>query len=339
MMSKSANEKTRYITRMKLRAQVLRSIRGFFETRDFIEVDTPVTLAAPAPEPHIEALATPVRTLDGVQARYLQTSPELAMKELLTCGLEKIYQIAPVFRDGDDSPRHCPEFRLLEWYRRGGTWLDMVADTEELVRHCTREALGHTTVQVHEREVDLDTTWRRVSVDDAFVEYAGFSILECLDVPSLQAKLTQLSIRFVEDDSWDDLFHRVFLDLVEPRLLDDPTPLILHSYPAPLASLARLSPEDPRVGERFELFIGPLELCNGFGELTCPIEQRQRFEHDKALRAASGMHDYPLPESFLSCLEDLPPSSGNALGLERLLMVIMGTQELTDTQWLPWKRA
>ena len=261
------------------------------------------------------------------------------MKELLAVGLEKIYQIAPVFRDGDDSPVHCPEFRLLEWYRRGGTWLDMVADTEALVRHTVRASLGRSIIQVGDQRVDLDAPWRRVSVEEAFVRHAGFSILGSLDVVSLRAELTKRSIRFVEDDSWDDLFHRVFLDHVEPKLLANPTPLILHSYPAPLASLARLSPEDPRVGERFEVFIGSLELCNGFGELTCPTEQRERFEHDKALRAASGMHDYPLPEGFLSALEHLPPSSGNALGLERLLMVMMEAHELADTQWLPWKDA
>ena len=324
---------------MRLRALVLKSIRSFFESADFIEVDTPVTLAAPAPEPHIEALATRIQTLGGTQTRYLQTSPELAMKELMSAGLEKIYQIAPVFRDGDDSPVHCPEFRLLEWYRRGGTWLDMVADTEALVRHTVRASLGHSVVEVDGQKIDVDGPWRRVSVEEAFVRHAGFSILDCLDVPRLQQELTKRSIRFVDDDSWDDLFHRVFLEHVEPKLLADPTPLILHSYPAPLASLARLSPEDPRVGERFELFIGSLELCNGFGELTCPVEQRQRFESDKALRAASGMHDYPLPEGFLRALEHLPPSSGNALGLERLLMVIMGTRELMETQWLPWKDA
>ena len=134
MTSKSDRDSSKYLTRMRLRALVLKSIRSFFESADFIEVDTPVTLAAPAPEPHIEALATRIQTLGGAQTRYLQTSPELAMKALMSAGLEKIYQIAPVFRDGDDSPVHCPEFRLLEWYRRGGTWLDMVADTEALAR-------------------------------------------------------------------------------------------------------------------------------------------------------------------------------------------------------------
>jgi lysyl-tRNA synthetase class 2 len=176
-------------------------------------------------------------------------------------------------------------------------------------------------------------------VEEAFIEHAGFSILSALDTQSLRAQLGERGIRYVDDDSWDDLFHRVFLERVEPQLLADPQPLILHSYPAPLASLARLAPEDARVSERFEVFIGSLELCNGFGELTCPQEQRKRFEHDKALRAAQGMHDYPLPEGFLSALDRLPSSSGNALGLERLLMILMGSTELTDTLWLPWKDA
>ena len=235
-------ESTRaHVERMQIRAKVIKALRAFFEQEGFVEVDTPVALHAPAPEPHIEALATHVQTLDGASLRYLQTSPELGMKQLLTRGFDKIFQVAPVFRDGDDGPRHCPEFRLLEWYRLGGTWLDMVQDTQALVRHCAQQALGSSPIKLNGQTVDLNQPWRHISMEEAFLEHAGFSILSLLQPTALREALTKMGIRWTEDDSWDDLFHRVFLERVEPKLLEDPRPLILHSYPAPLASLARKS--------------------------------------------------------------------------------------------------
>jgi lysyl-tRNA synthetase class 2 len=176
-------------------------------------------------------------------------------------------------------------------------------------------------------------------MDEAFLQHAGFSILERLEPATLQSKLDELGIHHHPSDTWDDLFHRVFLDKVEPALLKDPAPLFLTHYPAPLAALARRVPSDPRVSERFELYVAGIELANGFGELTCPVEQRRRFEADRAWRVEQGMHDYPMDERFFKALETLPPSAGIALGVDRLMMLLLDAQNIKEISLIAWEDA
>jgi len=327
-----------HLDRMRRRDTVVRAVRTFFWERDFVEVDTPVAITAPAPEPHIEAPRLALQA-DRPLLRYLQPSPELPMKRLLAQGFERIFQIAAVFRDGDHGPLHTPEFRLLEWYRRDAGWETLLDDCEALLR-CAARAAGHgDTFDFGGRRVDLRGAFRRLSVDDAFRRAVGFSILDAADPDALRRNLDHLRIPHDPSDSWNDLFHHVFLTSVEPRLLDDERPLFLTDYPAPLASLARLSPEDPRVAERFELYVGGVELANGFGELTDPVEQRRRFERDSALRRSSGLADYPIDERFLAALVDLPPSAGIALGVDRLLMLLLNVETLDAASFIPWSDA
>ena len=321
------------------RAEIIGSIRGFFVDQAFIEVDTPILLSAPAPEPHIEAPAVSISEPGGQSLRYLQTSPELPMKRLLGAGLKRIFQIAPVFRQGDFSPSHRPEFRMLEWYRREESWDALLEDCENLLRACARTVVGSLQLQFSQQSIDLQPDFRRITMDEAFRRHAGFSILDKLDSESLRQELDRQNIHHHESDGWDDLFHRVFLVQVEPALLADPSPLFLTHYPAPLAALARKSPDDPRVSERFELYVGGLELANGFGELTCPKEQRLRFEADRAWRSEQGMHDYPFDERFFAALENLPPSAGIALGIERLIMLLLDAPDIKDISLIPWEEA
>lgn len=308
-----------YLERVAARSRILRAMRRFFEARGFTEVDTPIALTAPAPEPYIEAPATELKT--GTR-RYLQTSPELPMKRLLARGFERIFQLAPVFRFGDHTRIHRPEFRLLEWYRRGAPWTSVLEDCEGLLIECA-DAAGTLRVS---------GPFERITVDEAFREYAGFSILEHLAPSELAARVRGAQA----GDSWNDLFHRVFLEQVEPRLMAQPRPLFLTHYPAPLASLARLSPEDPRVSERFELYFGGMELANGFGELVDPDVQRQRFERDRVERVQNGFADYPFDERFFAALATLPPSAGIALGFDRLVLALVGGSDLDDAAFLPW---
>ena len=321
------------------RAQIIGTIRAHFSAQGFIEVDTPVLLSGPAPEPHIEAPAATIIDPSGKSRRYLQTSPELPMKRLLGAGLERIFQIAPVFRQNDFSPSHRPEFRMLEWYRRGEGWESLLRDCEDLLRACATKLLGNATLTYSGQTIDLAKDFRRVTMDEAFRKHAGFSILDKLKTAELRQCLDQLGIHHHPSDTWDDLFHRVFLDKVEPKLLEDPAPLFLTHYPAPLAALARQSPEDPRVSERFELYLGGLELANGFGELTCPTEQRKRFEEDRAWRVQHGMQDYPFDERFFQALETLPPSAGIALGVDRLMMLLLNAQNIKEISLIPWEEA
>jgi elongation factor P--(R)-beta-lysine ligase len=315
-----------YVERMQQRSRIVRAVRRFFDEQDFLEVDTPVALSAPAPEVHLEAPAVELQA-EGRQRRYLQTSPELPMKRLLA-DLPRIYQIAPAFRDGDFTRLHRPEFRILEWYRRGASWLTLMQDCEGLLRAAAAAAGGR---------LDFSKPFLRVSVDDAFREHAGFSILAALEREALAERLRAIGVHFEADDSWDDLFHRVFLTRVEPRLCAAPQPFFLTHYPAPLAALARLSPDDARVAERFELYAGGLELANAFGELTDAAEQRRRFEQDRALRRAlGGRSDYPFDERFFAALRRLPESAGIALGIDRLLMVLLDAKDMDEVAFLPW---
>lgn len=325
--------------RMQTRARIAKAIRAFFDERDFLEVDTPIALTAPAPEPTIEAPTVYFRDGHGqCHQRFLQPSPELPMKRLLAMGFANIFQIAPVFRDGEVSPTHRPEFRMLEWYRSHTDWHILRHDCMALLQHVARAA-GHTSLQwtYQGRNIDLTQPCDQMTVDDAFRAHAGFSILDALDHATLRKQLSQLQIHFHPDDSWDDLFHRIFLTRVEPALMQrQGPPLLLTHYPAPLAALARKCPDDPRVAERFEMYLGGLELANGYGELTCPHEQRQRFLQDQSIRQARGMHHYPLDERFLHALESFPPTAGIALGVDRLLMILLDVPDIEATAFIPW---
>lgn len=322
-------------SRLHRRAAVTRALRHFFESRDFVEVDTPVAARTVAPEPHLEAPVVTFHAGGETHRRYLQTSPELAMKRLLAT-LPRIFQLAPAFRDGDLTHLHRPEFRILEWYRRGEDLEALYADCEGLLA-ATAAAAGDAAGFVYQgRRIELRRPFRRVTVDEAFRAHAGFSILERLERDALARELAARGVHHDPTEPWDDLFHRVFLGVVEPALLADGQPLFLCDFPAPLAALARLSPRDARVAERFELYVGGLELANAFGELVDAAEQRRRFERDRALRLAAGRADYPVDERFFAALATLPPSTGIALGFDRLLMLLCDATDIDDVACVPW---
>lgn len=325
--------------RMCRRASIIRAVRRYFDDQGFLEVDTPVAVRSLAPEPHLEAPAVDITAQTGRERRYLQTSPELMMKRLLGAGLCRIYQLAPAFRDGDDTPHHRPEFRLLEWYRNDADWTALMDDCEGLLRVAAEAAGCAEGIRYGETVIRLDRPFARVSVDAAFRKHAGFSILEALERDTLASHLTRFGIHFESSDGWDDLFHRVFLTKVEPALLAGGQPLFLTHYPAPLAALARLSPDDPRVAERFELYAGGLELANAFGELTDTSEQRQRFASDRELRQRMGRHDYPPDERFFDALNNIQKAAGIALGIERLLMLLLNAKEIDEVAFVPWRQS
>ena len=317
--------------RLRLRARIIRAVRAFFDDQDFIEVDTWVAISAPAPEPHIETAKVALQIPNGTATRYLQPSPEMQMKRVMPHA-PRIYQIAPVFRQGDLSPRHTPEFRLLEWYRRGAPWTQLLDDCEGLLRACAAAAGGSA-------RIDVSRPFSRISMEQAFRENAGFSILESLERDTLLARLRERKVHFATNDSWNDLFHRVFLTHVEPKLARLSEPFFLYGYPAPLQMYSRLSPEDPRVSERFELYVGDLELANGYGELVDPRATRQRFAADAAARRDTDMQTYPIDERFFTALGELPDSAGIALGVDRLLMLMMGVDHIDAIAAVPWSEA
>ena len=313
---------------LKFRSKVTQAVRTFFEDRGYLEVDTPIALLAPPPEVHIDPINVTVDSPRGEETRYLQTSPELPMKRLLCEGSGPIFQIAPVFRDSDESKRHRSEFRLLEWYNQPFPWETMLVETEALLRHCAQQLRGEYSLQLGEETISIADPFPRITVADACRDYLAIEILAHLEVTALQALFEDRGWHFAQDDSWDELFHRLWVGHVEPKLNSDYPAYFLTDYPAPLAALARRSSADPRVAERAECVIGGLELSNGFGELHDPAEQRLRFEEDQQARAKLGKATPPLDETFLGSVAKLEKAYGNALGLERLMMLLSGATDI-----------
>jgi len=284
---------------LERRAQLNDAIRRFFRDRGFLEVDTPVVLPANAPEANIDAIPA--------GAGWIRTSPELAMKRLLAAGCEKIFQLGPVARAGEHGRWHHPEFSLLEWYRSGAGYLEILADAKALLSFLAGELRGATDFTWQGRPVSFaQELWERQSVSQAFIQHAGWD-------PALK----------FDPDRFDlDLVTRV-----EPALPPG-HPVVLIDYPAPLAALARRKPDDPLRAERWELYLGGVELANAYSELNDPAEQRARFEEANACRHRRGAKPYPLDEPFLAALAQMPPSGGIALGVDRLLMILADADSL-----------
>ncbi|MGD8284253.1 MAG: EF-P lysine aminoacylase EpmA [Desulfobacterales bacterium] len=288
------------IHNLDLRSRILQAVRSFFYDRNYLEVETPVRIPAPAPEAHIDAFAT--------DDWYLQTSPELNMKRLLAAGCPKIFQICKCFRKGERGRRHLSELTMLEWYCAGHNYIDMMRQTEELVRHIVKKFRPGNTLVYQGSEIDLEEHWSRLTVADAFNQYAS---------KDLQTAMLA------------EEFEEILVEEIEPHL-GLPKPVFLCDYPASHGALARLKPEDPTLAERFELYIAGIELCNGFSELTDSAEQRDRFQKEQRLRRSCGKKEYPMPDAFLDVLNDMPSACGNALGIDRLVMLFADTDKIDD---------
>jgi lysyl-tRNA synthetase class 2 len=305
---------------IRVRATVLKKIREFFDQRDFVEVTTPCLVTAPDPAVHLDSFETRVMLPGGGRRQlYLSTSPEHHMKRLVAMGMERIYQLAPFFRDGEITDLHNPEFLGLEWYETGTSVEECMQRTEQLV------ALVHPELK--------KAPFRRLTVAEALRELGGVAVAD--DFSNLCDEVANAGVATDQSDSFDDLVNRVLIERVEPKLVGL-GPVFLYDYPAPMAALARLRPERPGVAERFELFAGGLELCNGYGELTDAREQRERFLSQLEERRRMKKPVFPLDRAFLSALEaGLPPCSGCALGVDRLVMLVCGKKKLDEVMPFP----
>jgi lysyl-tRNA synthetase class 2 len=328
--------------RLAQRTRILAATRSFFAERGYVEVDTPALQVSPGLEPHLRAFATTLHDpRDGrVATRYLHTSPEFAMKKLLVAGLPRIWQLAHVFRDGERSATHHPEFAMLEWYRTGASYRDLMDECEALVGAC-QDAAGVAALVWRGRAADARLPWRRLSVAAAFSELCGMDLLATApdplapDVERLAAAARHTGVAPHAGEDWETLFFRIFLERIEPALgLGAPT--ILYDYPLSMAALARRSPGDPRLAERFEVYVCGLELANAFGELTDAVEQRARFAADQARKQALYGETYPVDEDFLAALDHgLPECAGIALGFDRLVMLATGADDIEEVLWAP----
>ena len=283
--------------RLRDAARAAAATRAFFAERGFVEVTTPLRVPAPGVDFHVDAIAA--------SGQYLITSPELEMKRLLVGGMPRIFQLARVARADEQGPLHAPEFTMLEWYRAFAGLEQVLRDTEELVRSVVRSLAGEDDVFVlGRRKVNVGKPFERLTVREAFARYAGIK-----DAARLAARD-------------EDRYFELLVSRVEPALAEHARPVFLTHYPVSQAALSRPHPDDPSVAERAELYFGGVELCNAYGELTDPIEQRRRMASEAKRRKALKRPVYPLDEPFLASLvEGMPPSTGNALGFDRLIMV------------------
>lgn len=326
----------------RARSVLARRLRDGLERRGYLEVETPVAVPFAGQEPHLRPFETTFRPdapvpPDGVQGArrlHLHTSPEYAMKRLLAReGFSRCYQLARVFRDGEISRTHNPEFTLLELYAAPGSADSIMADLEQLVSECATEAPARKGHGRGAGTISLQPPFERLSCREAFLRYAGFDPLP-LDAEAFAQAARACGVRPGADASWDDLFTQVLLERIEPALgIDRPT--FLTEYPASQAALARLKLSDPRVAERFELYAGGLELANGFSELCDSREQRRRLEQEQELRRRLGREVFPLDEKFLAALDRIVEAGGVAVGFDRLLMLFTGAETIAEVLLFP----
>jgi elongation factor P--(R)-beta-lysine ligase len=314
---------------LRRRALLAAATRAFFTARGYTEVETPYAVRTPGEEVHLRAFRTEREHPDGRrETLWLHTSPEFAMKRLLAGGAGPIFQLARVWRDGEAAATHAPEFTMLEWYRPGATMAALMAETEALLR-----AVLPPLVTCRGVTTDL-ARFERLTLAEAFARDVGADLLASGSDAAALAAAAGTALRPGED--WEDLFFRLLLERIEPRL-GRAHPTFLTHWPAAQAALARRDPADPRVALRFELFVCGIELANAFEELTDPAEQRARFVADRARRQVlTGRSDWPLDEDFLAALaHGMPPCAGIALGFDRLAMIAAGAERIGQVLWLP----
>jgi lysyl-tRNA synthetase class 2 len=320
------------------RARIVAALRGWFAANDFVEVETGALQVSPGNETHLHAFATKLVAPDGAASTfYLRTSPEFACKKLLAAGERRIVEFAKVFRNRERAALHAPEFTMVEWYRAGEPYQTLMADCAAVVAQAATAA-DTRYLSFRGRSADAFAEPERLSVAEAFARFAGIDLLATLgagepDREQFAHAAKAAGIRIADDDTWGDIFSRVLVERIEPKLgIGRAT--ILDEYPAKQAALARPS-GDPRVAERFELYACGVELANGFGELTDAAEQRRRLEEEMAEKQRRYGERYPLDEDFLAALAQMPDACGIALGLDRLVMLATGASHIDQVLWAP----
>jgi len=285
---------------LELRSEIIQSVRMYFFDHDYMEVETPIRIPAPAPEAHIDAPPS--------GDWFLHSSPELCMKQLLAAGYSHIFQICKCFRQNERGQIHLPEFTMLEWYCANSDYQDMMTECEDMIRFLARRNDFGEELIYGEDRVDLRRPWDRISVSEAFDKFSPISMKYALAYGK---------------------FDEIIGCEIGPKL-GRQKPVFLYDYPAECGALAKLKADDERFAERFELYICGIELCNAFSELTDPVIQRKRFENELNLRKAAGKTAYPMPEKFLKSMENMPQASGNALGIDRLIMLFANVTQIDD---------
>ena len=319
---------------LELRARVLQAVRAFFGERGFLEVETPVLVRAPGQEAQLQLFETAFHGRQSVSC-CLVSSPEHHMKRLLGGGFGRIYQITRAFRNGERSPHHNPEFAMLEWYRAYASYEEIMEDVEALVAQVCLQVRGSTRIHYRGKPLDLAPPWPRISVREAFLRYSGVDLRQCASREVFFDRARTCCASVDTADSWEEIFFKVFLELVEPAL-DGGAPVLLKDYPVSMAALAKIA-VGGEVAERVEAYVGGLELANGFTELNDPQEQGRRFAAERQKRQEQGYPLHPLDEEFLGMMEEgMPPAGGMALGVDRLVMLLADAASIDEVIAFPF---
>jgi len=313
-----------------LRLEIIRQMRMWFYDCDFVEVDTPSAVISPDIEPHLNPVPVEFYNEHGEKNNfYLHTSPEYAMKKLLGAGYEKIFQICHCFRNVEESGNtHNPEFTMIEWYRAPGNYFEIMDDLENLFKAIGKK-INVSKLQHHDIAVELNTTWERIKIKDLWQKYLGVNLDDYLTTKKMGELAAAHDLQVAPSDDFTDLFYKIFLNEIEPKL-GQTVPTIIYEYPAQMAALARLCSDDNRYAERFELYAAGLEVANCFGELTDTKEQLTRFENERAQREKMDKVVLPIDKELVSALEYVPSAAGIALGVDRMVMLLTGARNINE---------
>lgn len=322
------------------REKTLKAIRSFFENTHVHEVETPVLIEYPPAESYLDVFETTL--LDRTRRKknaYLSTSPETALKKLLVAGIGDCYSLTKSFRNTETGGvRHNPEFTILEWYRVGATYEDIMVDCENLVAYIVASlspAKKSSKLVYQGVSIDLSSPWERISISQAFEKYAHVDFDRFLDSKEALSIVKEKGYQTDEKYTWEEYYNQIYLNEIEPNLGKD-RPTIIYDFPGEFAALARKKESDPRFAERFELYIGGLELADCYSELTDAEEQRQRFEKELTELKRLGKTTYDFDHDFIDALrEGLPPCSGIALGVDRLIMLLSDAKAIDDVLFFP----
>jgi len=313
------------------RLQILRFTRDFFWSQNFVEAETPIALRLPGQEPYLNPM--PVDIIDPYQTPhkfFLRTSPEYALKKLLAAGWEKVFEISKCFRNIESfGGTHNPEFTMIEWYRAPGSYFDIMNDTENLFKYVGQK-LKVEKLKYKNKEIEYLNGWKKVSVKELWQKYLQENLDDYLDVKNLKELTKKRGWSVDENDTYEDLFYKIFLNEIEVHLGIE-KPIFVYDYPAQMCSLSRLCKNDDRYAERFELYIGGLELANAFGELTDAKAQKVNLEKDQLLRRELNKEIWPIDENFIAALDSgLPPAGGIALGVDRMVVLFTGALDINE---------
>jgi lysyl-tRNA synthetase class 2 len=317
------------------RIEIIKLIREFFWSQNFLETETPIAARLPGQEPYLNPIPVIFHEPDGAETRmYLQTSPEFALKKILAAGYEKFFQICKSFRDYEQfGGNHNTEFTMIEWYRAPGTLKDIMDDTEKLFKYVA-EKLGISEVEYKDKKVNVTGEWERMSMREVWKKYVGVELNDYLTSEKMAELVRARGLTAENGEPFEDLFFKIFLNEIESKLGME-KPIMIYDYPEQMCSLSRLSKNDPRYAERFELYIGGLELANAFGELTDAVEQEKRLEADKAKRAQLGKETWPVDPDFINAIKQIgdanfPSVGGTALGIDRMVMLFIGAKDINE---------